>query len=116
MSEKLAKRSVRSSRENRRAIAERINAAFETGDIANICHAIGTGARQHNLADLARRAGIERTTLYRAFASGKAHPNFSTVLIVLHAMGFELHVTLPPHAQARQTYDKGSSVRVIHRD
>ena len=77
MSEKLAKRSVRSSRENRRAIAERINAAFETGDIAEICRAIEVATRQHNVADLARRAGIERTSLYRAFAGGEKHPNYS---------------------------------------
>jgi probable addiction module antidote protein len=78
MSEKIAKRSAR-SRTSRRAIAERINAAFEAGDIVDICHAIGAAIRQHNVTDLARRADIERTSLYRAFA-GEQHPNFSTVL------------------------------------
>ena len=80
-------------------MAERINAAFEAGDIVDICHAIGTAARQHNLADLARRAGIERTSLYRAFAGEKKGPNFSTVLNVLHAMGLELQVTMRQNAQ-----------------
>jgi probable addiction module antidote protein len=80
-------------------MAERINAAFEAGDIVDICHAIGAATRQHNITDLARRAGIERTNLYRAFAGGEKRPNFSTVLNVLHAMGLELHVTIRRNAQ-----------------
>jgi len=98
MSEKIAEGSAR-SRTSQRAMAERITAAFEAGDIVDICHAIGTAARQHNLADLARRAGIESTSLYRAFAGGEKRPNFSTVLNVLHAMGLELHVTIRQNAK-----------------
>ncbi|WP_354128577.1 hypothetical protein [Bradyrhizobium sp. i1.15.2] len=49
--------------------------------------------------------GITRTSLYRAFAGGKAHPNFSTVLSVLHAMGFRLHVD---PARARSGEDDAS--------
>ena len=103
MTEKIAKRSIRA---NRRAIAERINAAFETGDIAEICRTIEVAIRQHIVADLARRAGIERTSLYRAFAGGEKHPNFSTVLNVLHAMGFQLHVTLRQNARASKPRDE----------
>jgi len=95
----IAKQSIRSSRTNRRVIAERINGALETGAIVEICHAIGAATRQHNIADLARRAGIERTSLYRAFAGREKHPNFSTVLNVLNAMGFELQVTTRESAQ-----------------
>ena len=105
MSEKAAKRSIR-PRTSRREIAERINAAFEAGDIDEICHVIGAAAHQHNISELARRSGIERTSLYRAFAGREKHPNFTTVLNVLHAMGFALQVTMRPNAQAPKPQDK----------
>jgi probable addiction module antidote protein len=99
----IAKQSIRSSRTSRRAITERINAAFETGDIAEICHAIEIGTRQHNVADLARRAGINRISLYRAFSGSEKHPNFSTVLNVLHAVGLQLHVTMRQSVEPQKT-------------
>ena len=83
----------------RRLVRDRADRFAIFSDIVDICHAIGTAARQHNLADLARRAGIERTNLYRAFAGGEKRPNFSTVLNVLHAMGLELHVTIRQNAK-----------------
>ena len=41
---------------------------------------------------IAREAELERTSIYRAFA-GEKLPNFSTVLRILDAMGFQLKVT-----------------------
>ena len=73
-------------------IADRINDAFATSDITAICRAIGDATRLHNISELARDAEIERTSIYRAFA-GEKLPNFSTVLRVLDAMGFQLRVT-----------------------
>jgi probable addiction module antidote protein len=70
-----------------------LNHAFETSDIAEICKAIGVVAHRHNISDIAKKAGIERSSLYRAFAGSPKHPNFKTVLSVLDAMGFQLHVT-----------------------
>ena len=73
-------------------IADRINDAFATSDVTVICHAIGDAARLHSISDIAREAGIQRSSVYRAFL-GKQLPNFSTVLGVLDAMGFQLMVT-----------------------
>jgi len=70
-----------------------LNHAFETSDIAEICKAIGVVAHRHNISDIAKKAGIERSSLYRAFAGSPKHPNPKTVLSVLDAMGFQLHVT-----------------------
>jgi probable addiction module antidote protein len=70
----------------------RINKAFKSSDIVAICHAIGDATRLHNISDIAKKAGIERPSIYRAF-SGQQFPNFSTVLSVLDAMGFQLRVT-----------------------
>ncbi len=77
---------------SRRNMADRINRAFATSDITAICHAIGDATRLHNISDIAREAELERPTIYRAFA-GEKFPNFSTVLRVLDAMGFQLKVT-----------------------
>ena len=75
-----------------REIADHINRAFKTSDIREICQAIGDATRGSNLSGIARKAGIVRTSLYRAFAGGPNHPNFKTVLSVLDAMGLQLSV------------------------
>jgi probable addiction module antidote protein len=72
-------------------IADYINYAFKSSDIVAICHAIGDATRLHNISDIAKKAGLERPSVYRAFA-GQRHPNLSTVLGVLNAMGFQLKV------------------------
>ncbi|MDE5446360.1 putative addiction module antidote protein [Bradyrhizobium sp. CSA207] len=91
-------------------------AAFEAGDIADICRAIEDATRLHNISELARRSGIVRTSLYRAFAGGKAHPNFSTVLSVLHAMGFQLHVTCARTLRRGRRMTKAqASAPLLHR-
>ena len=53
---------------------------------------------------LRKRAGIERSSLYRAFAGSPKHPNFKTVLSVLDAMGFQLHVTARRGERARTVH------------
>lgn len=89
MSENFGKLPTRSPRES----ADYLNHAFESSDIDEICKAIGVVAQRHNISDIAKKAGIERSSLYRAFAGSPRHPNFKTVLSVLDAMGFQLHVT-----------------------
>jgi len=74
-----------------REIAAYLNRALDTADLAMICQAVGDAIRLHNVADLAKEAGLKRTSLYRAFG-GRQSPNLSTVLAVLHAMGFKLQV------------------------
>jgi len=73
-----------------RESADYLNHAFETSDIDEICKAIGVVTHRHNISDIAKKAGIERSSLYRAFAGSPKHPNFKTVLSVLDAMGFQL--------------------------
>jgi probable addiction module antidote protein len=88
-----------------RESADYLNRAFATSDTAQICQAIGVVTHLHNISTIAKKAGIERTSLYRAFAGGSQHPNFKTVLSVLDAMGFQLHVTArsgEPQRQARK--------------
>src|SRR3954470_6953593 len=85
---------------SRREIAEHMNRALATGDVTTICQAIGEAVRLHNITDIASIAGIERTSVYRAF-SAEQSPNFSTVLAVLKAMGLQLQATPLPSKGAR---------------
>ena len=55
----------------RQAAADCINQALEKSDIAEICHAIGAATHLHNMSDIARKSGIERASLYRAFPVGQ---------------------------------------------
>ena len=69
-----------------------INLALQKTDVAKVCSAIRRTIKLHNATEIARQAGIERPSIYRAFG-GEASPNFSTVLRVLGAMGLKLKVT-----------------------
>jgi probable addiction module antidote protein len=77
---------------SRREIADHINRAFEASDVVAVSKAIGDAAKLHNISDIAKMAGIERTSVYRAF-SGRQAPNITTAMSVLDAMGFQLKVT-----------------------
>jgi probable addiction module antidote protein len=90
MSEKPDRRTI--SPQSRSEIASHINKALKSADIGAICRAVGDATRLHNISDIAKKAGIERPSVYRAFA-GQQFPNLSTFLSVLDAMGFELKVT-----------------------
>jgi probable addiction module antidote protein len=90
MSEKLDTPSV--GPRSRDEIAFHINKALKSSDIVAICRAIRDAIRLHNISDVAKKARIERPSVYRAFA-GQQFPNLSTVLRVLDAMGFQLKVT-----------------------
>jgi probable addiction module antidote protein len=72
-----------------------------TSDIDAIRYAIGAAIRLYNKSDIAKASGLERASIYRAFEGDAKHPNFRTVLSVLDAMGFQLHVTVRRDARAR---------------
>jgi probable addiction module antidote protein len=73
-------------------IVDFLNEAFHSGDVDRISQAIGTAAKVHDISAIAKRAGLSRTTVYRAFAGEGTHPNLTTVLRVLEAMGLGLKV------------------------
>jgi probable addiction module antidote protein len=75
----------------RREIAHRINRALEASDVIAACQAIGDATRLYNISDIAKRAGVERPSIYRSFG-GRRTPNLTTLLSVLDAMGFQLKV------------------------
>lgn len=71
------------------AIAAYLTEAFETGDPAFIADSIGVVARAVGMARIAKAAGLSRESLYRSL-SVEGHPEFSTVLKVLGALGVEI--------------------------
>jgi probable addiction module antidote protein len=90
---------------DRREITDHLNRAFDSDNLAMICQAVGEVLRLYNISEIAKLAGMQRTSLYRAFG-GQQSPNLSTVLRVLTAMGFRLTV-----AQRRR---KGRAVTAKH--
>jgi probable addiction module antidote protein len=101
MSGKSVRSATRPQSNQREAAADRINQALEKSDIAEVCHAIAAATHLYNISDLAQKSGLARTNIYRSFAGGQRKPNFATVLDVLDAMGFRLHVTTRGDAPAR---------------
>jgi probable addiction module antidote protein len=75
-----------------------ITAALETGDADFVRDAIGLVARARGMGDIAKIAGLNRESLYKALGE-TGNPEFSTVMRVLQAMG--LILSARPAAPAR---------------
>jgi probable addiction module antidote protein len=73
-------------------IAAYLEAVFEDGDPELITHALGVVARSKGMTEIAKLTGLGRQNLYRAL-SAEGHPEFSTVLKVIRALGLRLSVT-----------------------
>jgi len=66
-----------------------LEAAFEEGDPALISAVLGDIARAKGMAQIAEKAGLGRTSLYKAL-SPDGHPDFATILKVINALGMRL--------------------------
>jgi len=73
-------------------IAAYLEAVFEDGDPELITHALGNVARSKGMTEISRLTGLGRQSLYKAL-SPEGHPEFSTVLKVVRALGLKLSVT-----------------------
>ena len=72
-------------------VAEFLAAAFETGDMADVTHALATVARSRGMTELANRSGLARGSLYKAVGEG-ANPTLATILAMLKALNLSLSV------------------------
>lgn len=70
-------------------IAAYLDAALEDGDPAVVSAALGDVARAKGMSDVARAAGLGRASLYKSL-SPEGHPELSTVLKVVKALGLKL--------------------------
>jgi probable addiction module antidote protein len=69
-----------------------LEAAFEDGDPALISAVLGDIARAKGMSQIAEKTGLGRTSLYKAL-SPEGHPDFTTVLKVIDALGIKLCAT-----------------------
>lgn len=72
-------------------IAEYLAAALEDEDPRVFLAALGQVTKAQGVAKVAKKAGLGRESLYKAFAPG-AHPRFETVHAVMHAVGVNVAV------------------------
>lgn len=73
------------------AIAAYLDAAFEEGDPALIVAAISDVAKARGMTDIATKAGMSRSGLYKALSEG-GNPSLSGLLDIMKALGVRLAV------------------------
>jgi probable addiction module antidote protein len=71
------------------AIEEYLLATCEDGGPGEIARALGAVARVRGIADLSRKTGLTRQSLYKAL-SGEGSPEFGMIARVAEALGFRL--------------------------
>ncbi|QFY91080.1 putative addiction module antidote protein [Magnetovirga frankeli] len=81
--------------DNEETIAAYLTAALDDPDPDAFLVAVKTVARARGMAQLAKDAGMERTSLYKALAPG-AKPRYETVIKVVRALGVKLHADVVP--------------------
>jgi len=72
-------------------IAERLSAAFETGELEAVTRALATIARARGMTRMAKISGMARGSLYKAIGEG-ANPTLATLLALLSALDVSLSV------------------------
>lgn len=70
-------------------IAAYLNTVIETGDMAELAHALGLVARARGMSEIAKASGITREALYKALRPN-ASPRFETINRVCAALGVRL--------------------------
>jgi probable addiction module antidote protein len=68
-----------------------IAAALESGDADGVRDALGIVARARGMAGIAKSAGLNRESLYKALGE-TGNPEFSTVMRIVRALGLTLSV------------------------
>ena len=63
--------------------------AFKTEDPTFISQALGTVARAKGMAEVARKTGLSRESLYKAL-SAEGNPEFATILKVMSALDLRI--------------------------
>jgi probable addiction module antidote protein len=68
---------------------EYLDAALEDGDPALIAAVLGDIAKAKGMANIARKSGLGRESLYKAL-SQRGDPKFDTIMKVMNAVGIKL--------------------------
>ena len=81
-----------------------ITAALETGDADFVRDALGIVARARGMGEIAKNAGLNRESLYKALGE-TGNPEFSTVMRIVRALGLTLSAR--PAATGRTSKRRG---------
>jgi probable addiction module antidote protein len=92
-------------------IAE-MNLALQEIEVGKVCATIGSAIKLQNASDIARKAGIERPSVYRSFGP-TGSPNFTTAVRVLDAMGLRLKILPRQKTQQRRRRPAKREQRVV---
>ena len=76
-----------------------IVAALETGDADFVRDALSLVARARGMGEIAKKAGLNRESLYKALGQ-TGNPEFGTVMRIVHALGLTLSARPAPGGQA----------------
>jgi probable addiction module antidote protein len=77
--------------DNPKMIAQYLNEALATDNLAFITRAIGVIIRAQNVVALSKKAGLNRVNLYKSF-NGTVDPSFGSILKILAGVGVQLVV------------------------
>jgi probable addiction module antidote protein len=77
-----------------------ITAALESGDADFVRDALGIVAKARGMGEIAKNAGLNRESLYKALG-GNGNPEFATVMRIVRALGLTLSAR--PVAAARRS-------------
>ena len=77
--------------------------ALETGDADFVRDALGIVARARGMSEIARSAGLNRESLYKALGES-GNPEFETVMRIMRALGLTLsaHPSKPRPSKRRR--------------
>jgi probable addiction module antidote protein len=70
-----------------------ITAALETGDASLVRDALGLVAKARGMGEIAKNAGLNRESLYKALGE-TGNPEFATVMRIVRALGLTLSARL----------------------
>jgi probable addiction module antidote protein len=82
-----------------------IAAALESGDADFVRDALGLVARARGMGEIAKKAGLNRESLYKALGEA-GNPEFGTIMRIVNAMGLTLSVRATvsePETKRRRT-------------
>jgi probable addiction module antidote protein len=86
--------------QSRKAQAELLRDALESGDAGFIATALGVIARAQGMAQVASEAGVTREALYKSLSAG-GDPRLTTLLGVTKSLGIELSMTFSKTAKPK---------------
>jgi probable addiction module antidote protein len=80
---------------SREAMVSYLGAALEDGDPSVIAAALGDIAKAKGMADVARKAGVSRESLYRSL-SANGNPELGTFVKIVNSFGLQLSIKAQP--------------------